>query len=51
MANLAEGIQGLVKNMRAEQQLMRDVVEAQAEEQKLMRATLERLNKTFEKKY
>ena len=51
MANLAEGIQGLVKNMRAEQQLMRDVVEAQAEEQKLMRATLERINKTFEKKY
>ncbi len=51
MANLAEGIQGLVKNMRAEQQLMRDVVEGQAEEQKLMRATLERLNKTFEKKY
>jgi MotA/TolQ/ExbB proton channel family len=51
MANLAEGIQGLVKNMRAEQQLMRDVVEAQAEEQKLMRATLERLTKTFEKKY
>jgi hypothetical protein len=51
MANLAEGIQGLVKNMRAEQQLMRDVVEAQAEEQKLMRATLERLAKTFEKKY
>jgi hypothetical protein len=51
MANLAEGIQGLVKNMRAEQQLMRDVVESQAEEQKLMRATLERLNKTFEKKY
>lgn len=51
MANLAEGIQGLVKNMRAEQQLMRDVVEAQAEEQKMMRATLERLNKTFDKKY
>ncbi len=51
MANLAEGIQGLVKNMRSEQQMMRDVVEAQAEEQKLMRATLERLNKTFEKKY
>ena len=51
MANLAEGIQGLVKNMRAEQQLMRDVVEAQAEEQKMMRATLERLNKSLERKY
>jgi hypothetical protein len=30
MANLAEGISGLVKNMRSEQQLMRDWVEAQA---------------------
>ena len=33
MANLAEGISGLVKNMRNEQQLMRDWVEAQSEEQ------------------
>ena len=40
-----------VKNMRAEQQLMRDVVEAQAEEQKMMRATLDRLNKSLERKY
>ncbi len=43
MANLAEGIQGLVKNMRSEQQLMRDWVEAQAADQKAMRATLEKL--------
>ncbi len=43
MANLAEGIQGLVKNMRNEQQMMRDWVEAQAVDQKAMRATLERL--------
>ena len=43
MANLADGISGLVKNMRSEQQMMRDWVEAQANEQKAMRATLERL--------
>jgi hypothetical protein len=43
MANLADGISGLVKNMRNEQQLMRDWVEAQADEQKAMRATLEKL--------
>ncbi|MEX0406146.1 MotA/TolQ/ExbB proton channel family protein [Aquibium sp. LZ166] len=40
MASLAEGISGLVKNMRNEQQIMRDWVEAQAEEQKEMRETL-----------
>mgnify|MGYP001042129749 FL=1 len=44
LANLAEGIQGLVKNMRNEQQLMRDWVEAQAEEQKAMRGAIERLS-------
>jgi len=43
MANLADGISGLVKNMRSEQQMMRDWVEQQADEQKEMRATLERL--------
>ncbi|WP_420961318.1 MotA/TolQ/ExbB proton channel family protein [Brucella sp. IR073] len=47
LANLAEGIQGLVKNMRNEQQMMRDWVEAQAEEQKAMRATLEKLSATI----
>ncbi|MFC4623670.1 flagellar motor protein MotA [Daeguia caeni] len=45
LASLAEGIQGLVKNMRSEQQMMRDWVEKQAEEQKAMRATLERLSR------
>lgn len=44
LANLAEGIQGLVKNMRNEQQLMRDWVEAQAEEQKAMRSAIEKLS-------
>jgi len=43
MANLADGISGLVKNMRSEQQLMRDWVEQQSDEQKEMRATLEKL--------
>ena len=43
MANLADGISGLVKNMRSEQQMMRDWVEAQSDEQKEMRATLEKL--------
>ncbi len=43
MANLAEGISGLVKNMRSEQQMMRDWMEAQAEEQKALRKTLDRL--------
>ena len=50
LAHLAEGIQGLVTNMRQEQQLMRDWVEAQAGEQKAMRATLEKLAKSNEKK-
>ncbi|MBL8583888.1 MAG: DUF3243 family protein, partial [Rhizobiaceae bacterium] len=43
MANLADGISGLVRNMRSEQQIMRDWVEAQAEEQKAMRATLDKI--------
>lgn len=47
LANLAEGIQGLVKSMRSEQQMMRDWVEKQAEEQKAIRETLDRLNKAI----
>ena len=43
MANLAEGISGLVKNMRNEQQMMRDWVEAQSDEQKALRKTLDRI--------
>ncbi len=43
MANLAEGITGLVKSMRSEQQMMRDWVESQAEEQRATRATLEEI--------
>ncbi|MGQ3211171.1 flagellar motor protein MotA [Shinella sp.] len=43
MASLAEGIQGLVKNMRSEQQMLRDWIEAQQEEAKALRRTLDRL--------
>ena len=50
MANLADGISGLVKNMRSEQQIMRDWVEAQAVEQKAVRRTLDRLAETLKNK-
>jgi hypothetical protein len=43
MASLADGISGLVKNMRTEQQLMRDWVEAQAKEQKALRVTMDKI--------
>lgn len=43
MANLAEGIQGLVQHMRNEQQLIRDWVEAQAAQQAELKKVLERL--------
>ena len=43
MANLAEGIQGLVQHMRAEQQMIRDWVEAQAAREKELKQILERL--------
>ena len=43
MANLAEGIQGLVQHMRKEQQMIRDWVEAQAEQQKDIKKLLERI--------
>ena len=50
MANLADGISGLVKNMRSEQQIMRDWVEAQSQEQQAMRRTLERLADALKKR-
>ena len=43
MANLAEAIQGLVSHMRSEQQMIRDWVNAQAEQQNDIRRLLERL--------
>lgn len=50
MANLADGISGLVKNMRSEQQIMRDWVEAQSEEQKAMRVTLDKIAEALRKR-
>jgi hypothetical protein len=50
MANLADGISGLVKNMRSEQQIMRDWVEAQSDEQKELRATLDRIAESLKKR-
>ncbi len=44
MATLAEGIQGLVKHMRSEQQLIRDWVESQSQQQQDIKRLLERLN-------
>ncbi|MGI6244419.1 MAG: flagellar motor protein MotA [Pseudochelatococcus sp.] len=44
LANLAEGIQTLVQHMRGEQQLIRDWVEAQAEQQGEIKRLLERLS-------
>jgi hypothetical protein len=41
MANLAEGIQGLVQHMRSEQQVIRSWVETQAEQQREVQSLLE----------
>ena len=43
MANLAEGIQALVKHMRSEQQMIRDWVEAQATRERKVERLLDRL--------
>ena len=43
LANLADGIQGLVQHMRSEQQMIRDWVEAQAEQGQELKAVLKRL--------
>ncbi|CVI63833.1 MULTISPECIES: flagellar motor protein MotA [Agrobacterium] len=48
MTSLAEGIQGLVKNMRSEQQMLRDWIEAQQEESKSLRRTLDRLSERID---
>lgn len=45
MANLAEGIQGLVQHMRAEQQMIRDWVEAQAGRERELKQVLDRLGR------
>ena len=45
MANLAEGVQGLVQHMRAEQQMIRDWVEAQAAREKELTQVLDRISR------
>ena len=47
MAHLAESLQGLVQHMRGEQQMVRDWVEAQAEQQKDIKKLLERLDQSL----
>jgi hypothetical protein len=49
MANLAEAIQGLVHHMRNEQQMLRDWVEGQAEQQQEVRRLLEVLARERER--
>jgi hypothetical protein len=43
MANLAEGIQGMVQHMRKEQQMVRDWMEGQSTQQQALQETLKRL--------
>ncbi|MCO6185062.1 MotA/TolQ/ExbB proton channel family protein [Rhizobium sp. L1K21] len=43
IVSLAEGIQGLVKNMRSEQQMLRDWIEAHQAESKELNAALEKI--------
>ena len=47
LVNLAEGIQGLVKHMRGEQQLLRDWVETQSASQSDIKHLLTRLNQAL----
>jgi hypothetical protein len=48
MANLAEGIQGLVQHMRSEQQVVRSWVETQGEQQRQVHALLETIAKALQ---
>ncbi len=43
MANLAEGIQGLVTHMRSEQQIVRDWMQTHANDQKELKRLLEQV--------
>ncbi|WP_316860660.1 flagellar motor protein MotA [uncultured Cohaesibacter sp.] len=47
MANLAEGIQGLVQHLRSEQQLMREWADQQASQQEEVKDVLIKLNETL----
>jgi hypothetical protein len=48
MANLAEGIQGLVQHMRTEQQVVRSWVETQSEQQREIQAVLESIARALQ---
>ena len=48
MANLAEGIQGLIQHMRSEQQVVRGWVESQSKQQKDVNALLETIAKALQ---
>jgi hypothetical protein len=50
MANLADGIQSLVQHMRAEQQLIRDWVEAQAEQNQEIKVVLKQIASETERR-
>ncbi len=50
MANLAEGIQGLVQHVRSEQKLMRDWAEAQSRQQAKIETLLEQLNRVLSRR-
>jgi hypothetical protein len=50
IANLADGVQGLVQHMRHEQQQIRDWVEAQAALQRDLKATIDRLAAKLDKR-
>jgi hypothetical protein len=49
MANLAEGIQGLVQHVRSEQQMMRDWADEQSEQQKRIEHLLRSMSSAFER--
>ena len=49
ISSLADGIAGLVKSMRAEQQMIRDWMENQAKEQRATRAALEQIARLLDK--
>ncbi|MCA1298240.1 flagellar motor protein MotA [Stappia indica] len=49
MANLAEGIQGLVQHVRSEQQMMRDWADDQSEQQKRIEKLLASMSTAFDR--
>jgi hypothetical protein len=49
MANLAEGIQGMVQHMRKEQQMVRDWMESQSAQQQALQETLRKLTSVAER--